>query len=89
MHHAVTQHVLIMTQPHHSIKHALLSVELLQYRILSKKFVTPSAAKISSFEAIRAGMEKTVEGDEYLEFSDETLERRRNIRKLFCMGISC
>ena len=37
-------------------------------------FVTLSAAKISSFKAIRAGMEKTVEGDEYLEFSDETLE---------------
>ena len=30
--------------------------------------------KISSFEAIRAGMKKTVEGDEYLEFSDETLQ---------------
>ena len=26
-------------------------------------------------------MEKTVEGDEYLEFSDETLERRRMIRE--------
>ena len=25
-------------------------------------------------------MEKTVEGDEYLEFLDETLEQRRNIR---------
>ena len=34
-------------------------------------------------------MEKTVEGDEYLEFSDETLERRRNIRELFRIGISC
>ena len=33
-------------------------------------------------------MEKTVEGDEYLEFSDKTLERRRNIRELFGMGIS-
>ena len=32
-------------------------------------------------------MEKTVEGDEYLEFSDETLERRRNIGELF-RGIS-
>ena len=38
------------------------------------EFVTPSAANISSFEAIRVGMEKTVEGDEYLEFLDETLE---------------
>ena len=53
------------------------------------KFVTPSAAKISSFETIRAGMEKTVKGDEYLEFSDETLERRQNIRELFSMGVSC
>ena len=34
-------------------------------------------------------MEKTVEGDEYLEFPDETLERRRNIRKLFNMGVPC
>ena len=34
-------------------------------------------------------MEKTVEGDEYLEFSNETLERRRNIGELFRMGISC
>ena len=54
-----------------------------------QKFVTPSAAKISSFEAIKAGMEKTVEGDEYLAFSDETLERRRNIRELFSMGVPC
>ena len=34
-------------------------------------------------------MEKTVEGDEYLEFSDETLERRRNIRELFSLGVPC
>ena len=34
-------------------------------------------------------MEKTIEGDEYLEFSGETLERRRNIRVLFSMGVSC
>ena len=34
-------------------------------------------------------MEKTVEGDEYLEFSDETLECRRNIRELFSMGVPC
>ena len=34
-------------------------------------------------------MEKTVEDDEYLEFSDETLERRRNIREFFSMGVSC
>ena len=34
-------------------------------------------------------MEKTVEVDEYLEFSDETLERRRNIGELFRMAISC
>ena len=27
-------------------------------------------------------MEKTIEGDEYLEFLDEALERRRNIRVL-------
>ena len=34
-------------------------------------------------------METTVEGDEYLEFSDETLERRRNIRELFSKGVLC
>ena len=34
-------------------------------------------------------MEKTVEGDEYLEFSDETLERRRNTRELFSMCVPC
>ena len=54
-----------------------------------QKVVTPSAAKISSFEAIRAGMEKTVEGDEYLEFLDKILEQRRNNRELFSMGVSC
>ena len=34
---------------------------LYNYHLRSKN-VTPSAAKISSFEAIRAGMKKTVEG---------------------------
>ena len=34
-------------------------------------------------------MEKTVEDDEYLDFSDETLERRRNIRELFNIGVPC
>ena len=34
-------------------------------------------------------MEKTIEGDEYLEFSNQTLEQRRNIRELFSMGVPC
>ena len=32
-------------------------------------------------------MEKTVDCDEYLELSDETLERRRMIREFFSMGV--
>ena len=39
------------------------------------KICHPSAAKNLSFEAIGAGLKKTVEGDDYLEFSDGTLER--------------
>ena len=33
-----------------------------------KKFVTPCAAKISSFGAIRAGMEMTAKVDQYSDF---------------------
>ena len=33
-----------------------------------------------SFEAIRAETDKNVEGDENLDYSGETLERRRNFR---------
>ena len=33
-----------------------------------------------SFEAIRAEMQKNIEGDEYLDYLDETLERRQNFR---------
>ena len=54
----------------------------LTYRIRSKKFATPCAAKNLLFGAIKAGMGKTAEGDEYLHFSDETFERRRIIRAL-------
>ena len=35
---------------------------------------------VLSFEAIRAEMENNIEGDEYLDYSDETLEQRRNFR---------
>ena len=35
---------------------------------------------ISSFEAIRAEMEKNIEGDGYLDYSDETLEWGRIFR---------
>ena len=40
----------------------------------------PLCSNISSFEAIRTEMEKNIEGDEYLDYSDKTLERRRNFR---------
>ena len=41
----------------------------------SSKFV-----KNSSFEAIRASMKKTIEGDKHLDFLDEKLQQRRIIR---------
>ena len=43
-------------------------------------FATLRAINISSLEAIRAEMEKNIEGDEYLDYSDQTLERQRNVR---------
>ena len=41
-----------------------------------------TVSAVNVFGAIRAGMEKTAEGDKYLDFSDETLERRQIIRTL-------
>ena len=35
---------------------------------------------MSSVEAIRAEMDKNVEGDDYLDHLDETLEQQRNFR---------
>ena len=35
---------------------------------------------ILSFEAIRAEIKKNIEGDEYLDYSDETLEWWQNFR---------
>ena len=44
------------------------------------KFATLSEVNISSLEAIRAEMDKNIEGDEYLDYLGETLEQRRNLR---------
>ena len=38
------------------------------------------AVNISSFEAIRTEMDKNIERDDYLDYSDETLKRQRNFR---------
>ena len=48
--------------------------------VLTLKFAARRAVNISSIEAIRAEMNKNVEGDKYLDYSSETLERRRNFR---------
>ena len=58
----------------------LRCVEASQSTVLALKFVILCATKNSSFEAIRDGMKKTLESDEHLDFSDETLEQRRIIR---------
>ena len=50
------------------------------YGTRSKKFATLHAVKILSFEAIKAEMEKNIEGDEYLYYSEGKLERRQNFR---------
>ena len=50
------------------------------YDTRSKKFANLRAVKILSFEAIRAEMEKNIEGDEYLDYSEGKLERRQNFR---------
>ena len=42
--------------------------------VLTLKFTTVCAVNISSFEAIRTEMDKNIEGNEYLDDSDETLE---------------
>ena len=44
------------------------------------KFTTFRAVNVSSFEAVRAEMDKNIEGDEYLDHLDKTLERQRNLR---------
>ena len=41
--------------------------------VFAQKFVTLWAVNILPFEAIRGEMEKNIEGDEYLDYSDETL----------------
>ena len=48
--------------------------------VLALKFITTCAINISPFEAIRAELEKNIESDKYLDYYDETLERRRNFR---------
>ena len=40
----------------------------------SQKYVTPCEAKGMSFGAIRAGIEKTIEGDKLSQVWDKTLE---------------
>ena len=53
-----------------------------EYRIHSKNLSPLVQQKFYYFGAIRAGTEKTAEGDEYLDFSDETLERRQIIERI-------
>ena len=48
--------------------------------VFALKICPPLCTKKLSFEAIRARMAKTIGGDKHLDFSDETLERRRIIR---------
>ena len=52
--------------------------------VLALKIRHPSWSEyfVIWFEAIRAEMEKNVEGDEHLDYSDETLEQRRNFRAI-------
>jgi len=45
------------------------------YRILSKNSSPTVARKIRHLVTIRIGMSKMAEGDEYLDYHDETLER--------------
>ena len=52
-----------------------------KYRVLAVKIRLPSCiVNISSFEAIGTEMDMKIEDEEYLDFSGETLERRRNFR---------
>ena len=48
----------------------------LEHTVLALKLTTLRAVNILPFEAIRAEMDKNIEGDEYLDYSDETLEQR-------------
>ena len=49
--------------------------------VLALKVRHPSCGiNVSSFEAIRGEMEKSSEGDENLDYLDETLERRRKFK---------
>ena len=50
------------------------------YGTRSKKFATLRAVKILSFKAIRDEMEKNIERDEYLDYSEGKLERRQSFR---------
>ena len=43
----------------------------------------------SSFEPIKAEMEKNFEGDEYLDYSDIALERRQNFRAVSFKRFAC
>ncbi len=47
----------------------------MNYRILSKNPSPTVARKIRHLVTIRIGMSKMAEGDEYLDYHDETLER--------------
>ena len=47
----------------------------IKYRILPKNLSPTVARKICLLVAIRIGMNKMAEGDEYLDYLDETLER--------------
>ena len=57
----------------------LTHAPVVYYRILSKNSSPTVARKIRHLVTIRIGMSKMAEGDEYLDYHDETLERRRNL----------
>ena len=48
--------------------------------VFALKICHPLCTKNLSFKAIRPRMKKTFEGDEHLDFLDETLEQRQIIR---------
>ena len=50
--------------------------------VFALKIRHPLCSKNSSFKAIRAEQKRIDKGEEYLEFSGETLEQRRVIRAL-------
>ena len=57
--------------------------------MLVLKFATLRAANILSLEAIRAEKDENIERDEYLDYSSETLERRRNFTAVLVNVFAC